>query len=163
LKVDVTVFNYILRPKREVTAEIKMFNKDNEFEFVEATASGGVCNIASADAAFRTKSLKVPTGNGASTYFLIRALVTGEIKIKVKASTSSHGDEVERLMLVENEGLTKYENKAFLIDLRKKERDSYVFELPIISEKIIWRSIMIETSVIGDLLGPALANIHNLM
>jgi CD109 antigen len=163
LKVDVTVFNYISRPKRAVNADVKIFNKENEFEFIDTAVVGGECKITPSEHQHRTKSISVPAGNGASTFFLIRALVTGQIKIKVRASTSNQGDEVERMMLVEHEGMTKTENKPMLIDLRGKNHEAHSFDLSFATEKVVWNSIVIEASVIGDLLGPAFANIHNLM
>lgn len=163
LKVDVTVFNYIQKVKKAVIADVKMYNKNEEFEFIDATVSGNSCKVVASSDEMRSKSLSVPSGNGAATYFLIRALVSGEIKIKVRASTARLGDEVEKMLLVENEGLTMYENKPFLIDLRDKSHDGHDFGLPIPSEGIIQKSILIEASAIGDLLGPALINIHKLM
>lgn len=162
LKVDVTVFNYISKGKKTVQATVKMLASE-DYQFVTATASGGVCNVKDIEGGDQSKTISVPYGNGAATYFLIRALITGRIKLKVKASTGTLGDQVEKYMLVEHEGLTHSENKPFLIDLRKKNVETLSFDLPIMPEKLVWKSIKIEASANSDLLGPALANVHSLM
>lgn len=59
--------------------------------------------------------------------------------------------------------MTQTSNKAFLIDLRNKDNEAFPFDLAFAAEKVVWNSIVIEASVVGDLLGPALANIHTLM
>lgn len=104
MKVDVTVFNYMPR-KKPVNADIRMINDEGEFEFVDAKTVGSECKITEKEDDYQTKTITVPSNGGASTFFLIRATRTGEIKIKVRASTSSISDEVERKMIVEHEGL----------------------------------------------------------
>lgn len=163
LKVDVTVFNYIPKPKKAVNAEITMWNKNDEFEFIEPTSSGKNCLYNPVQEKSKSKTVKVETGTGGATFFHIRALITGEIKIKIKATSGKYGDEVEMPLRVENEGLTHYRNEAKLFDLTKVPRNSFLFEIKIPSTNIIHRSINIEASVMGDLLGPVMRNIQNLM
>lgn len=71
-------------------------------------------------------------------------------------------DEVEQILNVEHEGLTRYRNKALLVDLRDKSRDGYDFDI-YISETAPKSSIKINAAVIGDLIGPALSSTENLM
>jgi CD109 antigen len=169
LKVDVTVFNYISKQKRKFNVKVTMFNDEGQFVFVDATANGRVCNIVEkAGEEKQTKSVDVPSDDGASTHFLIRALVTGDIQLKVRASaTTSIKDEVEITIKVEHEGITKTDNVPYLIDLRDKSTDSFEFSLPIpsLDEGTIWKSIHIEASAVGDLLGlgSSLQNVQNLM
>ena len=163
LRVDVSVFNYNRKRFTTVSAKVELFNNEAEFVFIDQKMVGSECTKSGSNDTARSKTISVANGNGASTFFLIKALVSGQIKIKVKATTpSSTPDEVERLMLVEHEGLTKSGNVARL--LRPSGGfDSENFYLPIPTENIIGDSISIEASVIGDLIGPALSNIHNLM
>lgn len=163
LKVDVSVFNYIKKPRSAVTATVTMFNNQREFEFIEVSQANNICQPTASNEMKKTKSLSVKSGTGGSTYFLIRTLVTGSIKIRVRAATSEQGDEVEKTLNVENEGVTDYRNVAQLFDLRKKQVHSFEFIVTIPQENIIPRSIKIEASVIGDLLGPALKNIQSMV
>lgn len=114
LKVDVTVFNYIAKPKRKINVDVKMFNKENQFEFVDTVAIGSECTIVPSNNQFRTKSIEVDIDSGAKTHFLIRAKETGDIKIKIRASSANHGDEIEKIMLIEHEGLT-HSGKLLLV------------------------------------------------
>lgn len=168
LKVDVSVFNYIQAGTRPLTVIVTMMNDeiDPEFEFVTATQSGNTCYITVPSNQMQknqTQIVTVQKDSGSSTYFLIRALKTGSIKIKVRASTDTHEDEVERLMLVENEGMKMSGNEGFLVDLTSKNFDSKAFTIPFAEDNVINKSIVIEASVIGDLLGPALQNTHKLL
>lgn len=102
VRVDVAVFNFIENPNKAVNTDVKLFNTNNEFAFVDAKIVRKECKISPSDDRHRTRSILVPSENGASTFFLIRALAPGQIKIRVKVSTSSREDEVEQMMLVEN-------------------------------------------------------------
>lgn len=162
LKVDVSVFNYV-KKSGSITADVTIMNDGSEFEFVDASKSGKDCKISVlSKQSVKVNSVTVYEGSGSSTYFLIRALRTGQIKIKVKAIAENRGDEVERMMLVENEGITVVKNKVFPIDLRNKSADSIDFDIAFV-ENAITKSIAIEASVIGDLLGPAIDNVHKLL
>lgn len=161
LKVDVSVFNYI-SPKKSATVKVILFG-NGEFEFVDTMSAGGFCNIQASADSQRTKTITVATGSGSSAHFFIRALITGEITLNVRATTAGYKDAVSKKLLVENEGLTVSGNKPFQIDLRKNTNTGLNFDLPIPEEELIQKSIVIEASAIGDMLGPALANIHNLM
>lgn len=88
LKVDVTVFNYIKRPRSAVTATVTMFNNLHEFQFIEVDQKNNFCQSTASNEAKKAKSLSVKSGSGGSVYFLIRTLVTGRIKIRVRAATS---------------------------------------------------------------------------
>lgn len=163
VKVGVTVFNNIKKRRNIANAEVKMLNIDNEFEFIDFTVDGGACKISASQDQNRTKSISVPVDNEVSSSFLIRPLITGQIKIKVNVSIAKYSEEVEQFMLVGHEGLTKTENEAILIDLREKEHDSFAFDLQYPSGNVSTDSIVISASIVGDLLGPALQNIQNLM
>ena len=163
LKVDVSVFNYNLKKTTAVSAKVEMFNNEEEFEFIDPKKVGSECTKPGSRDNVRSKSISVRQGDGTSTFFYIKALITGQIKIKVKATSPGlKTDELERMMLVEHEGLTKSENVVRL--LKPSEGfDSENFNLPIPEEKVIGNSIYIEASAVGDLIGPALSNIQNLM
>ena len=164
LKVDVSVFNYNPKKIRTISAKVEMFNNETEFEFIDPKKVGSECIKPGSRDNVRSKSISIRQGDEiTSTFFYIKALITGQIKIKVKATSSGlKTDELERMMLVEHEGLTKSENVVRL--LRPSEGfDSENFNLPIPEDQVLGNSIYIEASVAGDLIGPALSNIHNLM
>jgi CD109 antigen len=72
------------------------------------------------------------------------------------------GDGIEQPLLVIAEGTTKYENKAVLIDLRSKseEKISLVCEIP---AEIIPDSVKVELAAVGDILGPTISNLDDLV
>jgi CD109 antigen len=162
LKIEVTVFNYVTRPSRPVTVTVEMANDDGEFDFVDTRMSGSECVKTPSRDQKRSKTITVPSGSGASTFFLIKTLATGQIKLKVKATSPNRKDAVEKLILVEHEGLKVNGNIPKLFNLRTRH-DAHHVIIPLNEEKIINNSISIEASAIGDLLGPAMQNIHNLM
>jgi CD109 antigen len=161
LKVEVTVFNYISKPRGAASVEVELFNDDATFEFIDVDRS---CKItrASSEELFRTKTITVPEDGGEKTFFHIRALQPDPITIKVRASTSRKSDEVEKTLQVESEGITEFENKPFLIDLRHKLQHSFLLN-QIFAPGFIPKSVYIEASAIGNILGPALENIQELM
>jgi CD109 antigen len=160
LKVDISVFNFIEKPPRAVTVTVEIFN-EGEFDFVNTKMQGSECVKTFSQEAKRSNTITVPNKSGSSTYFLVKPLVTGKINLKVKATTLGRKDIVEKEFLVEHEGITYEGNiqRHYILD----NKDATVFDLPINNEKILPNSIYIEASVIGDLLGPALKNIQNLM
>jgi CD109 antigen len=161
LKIEVTVFNYITRPVRPVDVMVEIEN-NGEFDFVDTRMVGSECVKTPSRDQKRSKKITVPSSSGASTFFLIKPLVTGQLKLKVKATSSNRKDAVEKLMLVENEGFRVNGNIPKLFNL-ENGHDAHHFNIPVNEEKIIGNSISIEASVIGDLLGPAMQNIQNLM
>ena len=157
-KVDITVFNYL---SQSGTAIVELFSIDGDFAFVDTRKDGNDCVKTASSDTKRSKTVTISNGNKASTSFLIKPQVTGLIKIRVKASSGDKTDEVERMMLIEHEGMTKSENFPILIR-PGGELFSHNIILPI-GDDSIQNSISIEASAVGDLLGPALSNIQNLM
>lgn len=162
LKVVVSAFNYISKSKKTFTASVTLHNLEENFEFVEATQSGSVCDITELEMQTQTKLVDVDSQAGASTFFLIRALKAGVLKLKLDAHMSNQNDEIENTIIVENEGDTVTRNYPYLIDLRSKSNQNQRSNL-VIPDHAIWNSIYIEASTIGDLLGPVLTNVDNLM
>lgn len=162
LKVDVNVFNYISGVRSTAEIEVEMHNNGNEFEFVD------VINCMSVPLTGRTKIryLTIKPQSEAATYFYIKAKKTGKINIYIQARTTNlkpnREDVLEKQLLVENEGRTVYINNPMLFDLTNNEFMSHDFKIPNL-ENAIKRSITIEVSAIGDLLGPARKHIQNLV
>lgn len=164
LRIEVNVFNYIRDSDAPVEAKVLMLNPDDEFEFIKLSSVEGVCEVAALETNSQIKTITIKPRSASPTIFLIRALKTGNIKIKIRATTSSKGDEVEKLLLVEHEGLTHYRNVPKLFDLRRSENMRKIdhFDISIPDKNVIANSIKIEAKLIGDIVGPALINIDEL-
>lgn len=166
LKVEITVFNYIQQTNGRAEVTVEMMNNENQFEFVDIKR----CAPTTFRGRSARKTIQVDKNTETATHFFIKVTnydSNGNLEIAVAASTVVSGksfqDYVKKPLRIENEGMTRYENDAKLFDLTENRHGSYEFDISIPDKNIIARSIHIEASVIGDLLGPALANVDNLM
>jgi CD109 antigen len=93
---------------------------------------------------------------------MVKPKTIGQIKIKVTATTDIAGDGVERLLLVQPEGLPQFVNKASFVDLRqeKESKSNFVVKVP---KNAVPDSTRIEISVIGDVLGSTINNLDSLI
>ena len=142
--------------KDDYPATVTMFNENKDFEFVENTESQD----------HLTKTINSTANSGTNVKFVIRSLKVGYITLKIEATTSIAGDRVEQQLLVEPEGITRYINEAILVDLRMNLRSQQSFTKSVeivVPQNFVPDSLKIEASLIGDLLGPALDNLDNLM
>lgn len=164
LKVDVSVFNRITRPKKFINVEVELMKTDDLYDIVELSSGN---NCAATTTSNNSKHIEVAPESATSTYFLVRSLVVGNITISVRARTVNREDHVEKILVVENEGITTYVNKPYLFDMRKGATDrtppSHNFQIVIPEVNILRRSIKIGATVMGDLIGPALKNIEKLV
>ena len=151
ISIQAVIFNYM---KDDYPATVTMFKEYQEFEFVE--------NTPRADHDHLTKTINATANSGTSVSFIIKALKIGYITLKIEASTSVAGDRVEQQLLVEAEGITRYINEAILIDLRTQHSFSKFVDV-VVPNDFVPDSLKIEASLMGDLLGPALDNLNNLM
>jgi len=161
-KIPVTIFNEIPKNPAALNVEVTLFNEDAEFDFVNVDSAAGNCKLKEIKLDKQMKTVSVKSMSIGSTFFAIKALKVGLIKLRIKATSPRAGDQVERALLVEPEGITTYENKPLLIDLRETNFYSYNFDV-VVAPDAIQNSIMFEALVVGDLLGPALDNINALM
>lgn len=179
LEVDVTLYN-VVDTSREIINETGSDEEDYvyeydeqeekaEFEFYESAKVDGTCqykkSVITNDEKRQTNRVKVAKNSGHHTHFFIKATRPGNRRIKIRAidtKSNSRVDVVERILKVDYEGLTVYNNKARLIDLRKQRKDSYDFEISI-SDDAFKKSIKLGAAVFGDLIGPTLYNTQNLM
>lgn len=164
LKLEVTVFNYIstMQPPRRVTVEL--LNDENQFSFIDVKMKGKRCLETPSELKLKSKDILVSNKSAEKTFFLIKPFIVGEIKLKLKATMIEplRIDEVEKTLLVENEGVKKYGNEVYF----KKPGhsiDAHNLNLTIVNNEIIRNTISIEASVVGDIIGPTLHNVDNLM
>ena len=150
VSIPCAIFNYL---DTDIEAKVTLFNEHDEFEFVEEGESN----------ASRTKQIAITSNNGASASFVIKPTRVGQISIKVTATSPLAGDGILRLLNVEPEGVTQFENKAVFVDLRDKtslDAERIQIELP---EDRVPDSTHIEVSCIGDILGGTIKNLQNLI
>ena len=161
ISIMVLVFNYM---NVDQTAEVTLFNREEEFEFVD------IDDEENSNQAKRmrfleteqTKKVDVMSRSGVTARFMIRAVKVGLITIKVVGRTALAGDDLERQLLVEPEGVTVFNNQAKYVDLRSRRELKTTIEIDVPSYAVP-ESTKVEFSVIGDILGPSLENLDQLM
>ncbi|XP_043070647.1 CD109 antigen isoform X2 [Drosophila grimshawi] len=157
IAIPVIIFNYM---DKALDAEITMDNSDKEYEFAEATNEVEEKAI---DEIRRVKRATIASNSGQSVSFMIRPKNVGTITLKINAITPLAGDAIQQKLKVEPEGVTKYENRAVFINL-KADQSEMQHELEVdIPPNSVKNSEFIEFSVVGDLLGPTIKNLDNLV
>ncbi|KAL7015206.1 hypothetical protein ACKWTF_016340 [Chironomus riparius] len=160
VSIPFSVFNYLGTDQNVI---VKFFNSDRDFEFVEVNeAENSVSRQKRALEKERTKEILVKSNEGTSISFMIRPLKVGHITIKVTAESQLAGDGVERQLKVEPEGVTQYFNEAVFVDLRNQKNFRKNIQITVPSDAVE-DSTRTEASVIGDILGPTLENLDNLI
>lgn len=149
ISIQAVIFNHM---KNDYPATVTMFNEKHEFEFVEATESQKML----------VKKITSKADKGTPVTFKIKALKTGFIILKIEATISVASDCIEKLLLVKSEGITRYVTDAFIISLKNQSKFTKTVDL-VVPKEIVPDSLRVEVSFIGDLLGPTLDNLENLM
>lgn len=150
VSIQFLVFNYL---PTEQDVELTFFNDDAEFEF-EDSEDKKVSSL--------SKVVKVKANNALSQKFVVKPLKVGRMKVKVRAMSNAAGDMIEQYLLVKPEGTCIYKNEAFVVKLQEKNEFKKSLKVEIPSE-IVPGSKRVEVSVIGDIMGPTLDNLHNLI
>ncbi|KAH8281351.1 hypothetical protein KR054_000020, partial [Drosophila jambulina] len=156
IAIPVVIFNYL---DKTVDAEVVMDNSDKEYEFTEATNEVLEKAI---DEVRRVKRVTIPANSGKSVSFMIRPKNVGSTTLKITATSPLAGDTIHQKLKVEPEGVTQFENRAVFINLKDQPEVSQSLEAEIPAEAVP-QSEFIEFSVVGDLLGPTLQNLDNLV
>lgn len=164
LKVEVNVFNYITRPQQPVDVLVELRNNDAEFVFIDVENKASSCIKTEVKDNNRKKTITIESQSGSSVFFLIKPIVMRQIKLNVIASTSfpKRNDEIEKILLVESEGLTLRGN---IVQIYRPTdgNDAKDENIDISNTNVTKNSIYIEASAVGDILGPAIKNIDSLM
>ncbi|XP_055347016.1 CD109 antigen-like isoform X2 [Paramacrobiotus metropolitanus] len=148
VQLEVLVFNYLAQDQNvQVTLDV----------------SGQDANGNKFTAAPRTKQITVKSQESLSVTFPVKPEVVGEIDIKATAVAEMAGDSLVRKLKVKPEGVRQQFNAPLFIDLRKENSFSSDVLIPLPdagrvegSEKLVFTSI-------GDLLGPTIYGINNLI
>jgi CD109 antigen len=143
--IEASVFNYMTSDLADVTVTLRT---STDFEFVNDKQ--------------KIQRITAKAGTGTMVKFLIRPTKIGHITLLVEAVSPLAGDRIQKLLLVEAEGVTEFVNEAVFVDLRASRE--FVAGVDVkIPNYAIGESVRIEASVIGDLLGPTIENLDKLM
>lgn len=111
---------------------------------------------------YKRKRLEVKRNSANSVSFMLTTSVQGNIEIKITASSSGSVDTLSKYLRVLPEGVPQYYAKTLLVDLRKA--DSFKGNVSVdIPKSVVRDSERIEVAVVGDLLGPAMINLEDLI
>ncbi|XP_012262615.2 CD109 antigen-like isoform X2 [Athalia rosae] len=153
--IPIVVFNYL---DKDVTAEVVLENA-GQFEFAEI--SNEVHDTPKLEL-YRKKRIEVKANSGSSVSFMIIPRDLGYIIIKATATSPLAGDSIEDRLLVKAEGEIQYRNKAIFVDLRNLKSFDTNFTVDIPKNAVVG-SEHIEVSAVGDILGPSIPNLANLI
>ncbi|XP_044019727.1 CD109 antigen-like isoform X2 [Aphidius gifuensis] len=153
--IPIVVFNYM---SRDTTAEVTLEHA-GQFEFAEVSNE---VNDTPKLELFRKKTVQVKANSGSTVSFMIIPRELGYISIKVTAASKVAGDSVEHKLLVKAEGETQYRNRAVFLDLRNTRtiKTNISVDIP---KNIVPGSEHVEISAVGDILGPSIPNLDNLI
>ncbi|TGZ53482.1 Uncharacterized protein DBV15_09937, partial [Temnothorax longispinosus] len=153
--IQIVVFNYM---NKDVTAEVLLTN-EGQFDFAEV--SNEVHDVPKLEL-YRKKKVDVKANSGSSVSFMIIPRELGYITIKVTANSVLAGDSVEHKLLVNAEGETQYKNEAVFLDLRNADQAGANVTINI-PNNAVPGSENIQISAVGDILGPSIPNLANLI
>nr|XP_034179672.1 CD109 antigen-like isoform X1 [Osmia lignaria]XP_034179683.1 CD109 antigen-like isoform X1 [Osmia lignaria]XP_034179692.1 CD109 antigen-like isoform X1 [Osmia lignaria]XP_034179702.1 CD109 antigen-like isoform X1 [Osmia lignaria]XP_034179708.1 CD109 antigen-like isoform X1 [Osmia lignaria] len=153
--IQIVVFNYM---NKDVVAEVLLTN-EGQFDFAEM--SNEVHDVPKLEL-YRKKKINVKANSGSTVSFMIIPRELGYIVIKTTANSVLAGDSVERKLLVKAEGETQYINKATFLDLRSTSSMSTNLTVDI-PKNAVPGSEHVEISAVGDILGPSILNLANLI
>lgn len=154
LIVRISLFNYL---KRNISVQVQFANSDG-FSFVDA--NGEVMNTGNKG---RTKTTSVAADSVSSVYFPIKLSKVGKIALSATARSKDVADAVERQLLVEAEGMKQSYNIPLLFTLKSSNQPVTSSTPVTYPADRVSDSTFIKVKVIGDILGPALANVENLL
>ncbi|XP_060595045.1 alpha-2-macroglobulin-like [Ruditapes philippinarum] len=160
LPIVVTVFNYL---SDCITLEV-LFKETEGFLFSESSA--------------RSRQFCLCGGNSESTKFFIIPTVIGEIVLEIIAVSIDAvslcrdvvlgeieigvTDGVQRQLLIEPEGAPQEQTKSYFLCVQESEIKTEVVELNL-PEDVVDSSERATVSVVGDVMGPTLTNLKNLL
>ncbi|XP_006620960.1 CD109 antigen-like isoform X1 [Apis dorsata] len=153
--IQIVVFNYM---NKNVVAEVLLTN-EGQFDFAEI--SNEIQDVPKLEL-YRKKKVEVKANSGSSISFMIIPRELGYITIKATANSILAGDSVNRKLLVKAEGETQYVNRATFLDLRNTKSTSINVTIDI-PKNAVPGSEHIEISAVGDILGPSILNLANLI
>ncbi|XP_072743357.1 thioester-containing protein 1 allele R1 isoform X2 [Anoplolepis gracilipes] len=153
--IQIVVFNYM---DKDLTAEVLLHN-GGQFDYAEV--SNEVHDVPKLEL-YRKKKVDVKANSGSSVSFMIIPRDVGYMNIKAEARSVLAGDIVEQKLLVKAEGETQYKNEAVFLDLRNVDNAGANITIDIPNNAVL-DSENIQISAVGDILGPSIPNLANLL
>lgn len=169
--IPVVVHNNL---NNDITAEVTVHNEHTMFEFADVS-NGARSKLLfkcqsfilhypafSEIELYKRKRVYVKRNSVNSVSFMLTTSVQGSTEIKITASSSGVTDSIIKYLKVLPEGESQFFTKTLLIDLRKSDffKGNLSIDIP---KYIVKDSEKIEVSVVGDLLGPTMINLENLI
>lgn len=111
---------------------------------------------------YRRKRLSLKSNEASATSFLIRPKEVGATIIKVTATSPLYGDNVQRSLFIDAEGVPQNLNTAIFVDLRGNSymEGNLTLDIP---KNAVPESIHAEVSVLSDVMGSTIRNIGALI
>ncbi|EDW89707.1 CD109 antigen [Drosophila yakuba] len=161
IAIPVVVFNYL---GRGVEARVSMDNSEGQYEFLETTSANVSQYLIGVQ---REKIIWIPANTGRSISFMIRPKKVGLTALKITAISPFAGDRLNQILKVEADGVTKYVNKAVLINVQRLTRRSLAPpEKSLIVEEVkdaIEGSTFLDIQVGGNSQAPQLEHLDGLV
>ncbi|KAL9927453.1 CD109 antigen-like [Glossina fuscipes fuscipes] len=154
IEIPVVIFNYL---DNTLEAQIVMENTDGEYEFTDVSKEIENSLLITQR---RAKKVMVSPNSSQNISFVIRPQVIGDIMLKIEAITSLASDAIHKKLKVEAEGVTEYRNHALFLNLEKPQKASLEVAIP---PEAVKDSEYVEFSVVGDLLGPTVNRLNELV
>nr|XP_022294874.1 CD109 antigen-like [Crassostrea virginica] len=154
LVLQANVFNYLTQDAFVLVS----LEKNDDFRGIVMDASRTPTYVSQAQPA----AVYVPAGQAKSVFFPIVPASLGMIDLTVRAQSTLAADGVRRQLLVEHEGVPKEYNVPILIDLR--DTNTFTKNVPInLPTSVVAGSQHVKVTAFGDLMGPAVKNLDQLL
>ncbi|XP_055345763.1 CD109 antigen-like [Paramacrobiotus metropolitanus] len=148
LQTEILIFNYL--------------NQDQDVQ-VTFTAQGQDWRGTAFSPPPQQQRITVRSNNFTRVVFPITPAIVGDVNIKVQAQSSVAGDAVEKSLLVKAEGVQQQFTAPVFIDLRNRNSMSAVVPITVPNSGIVSGSEKMVIKAIGDVLGPTISGIDNLI
>ncbi|XP_071086862.1 CD109 antigen-like [Haliotis cracherodii] len=152
--LQASVFNY-LPTEQKVTIKLK-----NNRQFKSVVICSGEENKLTSDP--QRQSYLVRPGEAKAVYFPIVPSIIGDVDIEVSARTPAAADAVKRQLRVKAEGVRRERNIPVLVDLTSESEFSKTIKVSS-PPGLVEGSERVRLTVTGDLLGPSLDGMENLL
>ncbi|XP_077982153.1 CD109 antigen-like isoform X2 [Glandiceps talaboti] len=159
LAMKALVFNYQTYDM-EVTVTLE---QSNDFMNVLLTLKDNE-EVAEYVSEAQIKKVTVAAGEGKSLSFPIKPTKLGPIPIKIRAQSTTASDALERILLVEPEGVAHDYAYNTLLDLDEGDSiEENVYDINLPSVGLVEGSVVVKFSAVGDIMGTTLNNLDALL
>ncbi|KAL5008096.1 hypothetical protein ScPMuIL_013677 [Solemya velum] len=152
--IQANVFNYLT----EAMTVVVTLDSNDDFRSIRVDENG----IEEHVSAPQVSTLLIPAGDAKTVKFPIVPVSLGDIPIQVRAQSTSAADAVRRIIVVEPEGVPMEYNIPVMVDL--KESNTFTQVIPLtLPANTVPGSERSKVSVIGDVMGPTIQGLENLL